>query len=186
MAITTKRALAASLKKLLEERTLDKITVKDIAKECEVNRQTFYYHFKDIYDLLEWVFISETMQVLGDEKTYDTWQDGYLCVFGYIRDNRSLVANTYHSSGKEFLVNFLHKETYELLIAVVEEKAGDIQVREEDKSFIASFYKYGFVGLVLDWIAGGMKEEPERIVERLGCIVEGDVVKALKKFRKEW
>ena len=59
MAQTTKRALAASLKKLLKERPLDNITVKDIVEDCEVNRQTFYYHFQDIYDLLLWVFTTE-------------------------------------------------------------------------------------------------------------------------------
>jgi len=48
MTQTTKKALASSLKKLLAEKTLDKITVIDITNDCEVNRQTFYYHFKDI------------------------------------------------------------------------------------------------------------------------------------------
>ena len=53
MSEITKKALAASLKKLLEQKTLDKITVVDLAEDCGVNRQTFYYHFQDIYDLVE-------------------------------------------------------------------------------------------------------------------------------------
>lgn len=59
MSQTTKRALAASLKKLLSDKPLDKITVTDIAEDCGVNRQTFYYHFQDIYDLVEWIYTSE-------------------------------------------------------------------------------------------------------------------------------
>ncbi len=53
MSQTTKRALANSLKSLMAKKPLDKITVTDIAKDCGVNRQTFYYHFKDIFDLIE-------------------------------------------------------------------------------------------------------------------------------------
>ena len=72
MAQTTKRALGASLKKLLAEKPLDKITVGDITQDCEVNRQTFYYHFKDVYDLIEWVYLDEATHALDGRKTYDT------------------------------------------------------------------------------------------------------------------
>ena len=65
MSQTTKRALAASLEKLLAKKPLDKITVIDIVEDCEVNRQTFYYHFRDIYDLLEWTLLNETSKALG-------------------------------------------------------------------------------------------------------------------------
>ena len=54
MSQVTKRALEASLKKLLLERPLDKITVTDIAEDCGINRMTFYHHFRDIYALVEW------------------------------------------------------------------------------------------------------------------------------------
>ncbi len=77
MAQTTKRALAASLKKLLAQKPLDKITIVDIVTDCEVNRQTFYYHFQDIYDLMDWIFVSEATQVIQGKKTYNTWQQGF-------------------------------------------------------------------------------------------------------------
>ena len=68
MSQTTKKALAASLKQLLKEKPLDKITVTDLVEDCEVNRQTFYYHFQDIYDLIEWIYVSEAARILGDKK----------------------------------------------------------------------------------------------------------------------
>lgn len=55
MSQVTKRALDQSLKNLLLKKPLTKITVNDIAEDCGINRMTFYYHFKDIYDLVEWV-----------------------------------------------------------------------------------------------------------------------------------
>ena len=54
MSEVTKRALEQSLKNLLLKKPLNKITINDIAEDCGINRMTFYYHFKDIYDLVEW------------------------------------------------------------------------------------------------------------------------------------
>ena len=65
MSEITKRAFASSLKKMLAKRPLEKIRVIDITEDCGVNRQTFYYHFKDIYDLLEWVYTNEATKALG-------------------------------------------------------------------------------------------------------------------------
>lgn len=183
MSQTTKRALAASLKKLLTEKPLDKITVTDIAEDCQVNRQTFYYHFQDIYDLVEWIYTSEATAAIGGKKTYDTWQEGFLHTFQYLLDNRAFVTRTYHSLSREHLERYLYSETYQLLIGVVEEKAAGLSVREEDRAFIAHFYKYGFVGLVLDWIGGGMKSEPQAIIDRLELVVRGSIPQALERFR---
>lgn len=185
MAQTTKKALAASLKKLLAEKPLDKITVIDIVEDCEVNRQTFYYHFKDIYDLVEWIYTSEATKALGGKKTYDTWQQGFLQVFQYVLENKAFVTSTYHSINREFLQRYLYNETYILLMGVIEEKAADMVVRDDDKAFIANFYKYAFVGLVLEWIGTGMKEDPSAIIERLSILIHGHIEESLEKLRND-
>jgi probable dihydroxyacetone kinase regulator len=185
MSQTTKRALAASLKKLLIEKPLDKITVIDITEDCEVNRQTFYYHFQDIYDLIEWIYISEAGRALDGMKTYDTWQQGFLHICEYVKENKAFVINTYHSVSREFLENFLHHETYNLLIGVVEEKSQGMSVRDEDKSFIANFYKYAFVGLMLEWVRQGMKEDPKNVIEHISVLIQGDISRMLNKYRTD-
>lgn len=68
MSQMTKKSLAVSLKKMLAQKPLEKIKVIDITEDCEVNRQTFYYHFKDIYDLLEWVYTNEATRAFGRKK----------------------------------------------------------------------------------------------------------------------
>ena len=69
MAQTTKRALEASLKKLLPRKPLNKITINDITEDCGVNRMTFYYHFQDIYDLIEWICLEEGGQAIQGKTT---------------------------------------------------------------------------------------------------------------------
>ncbi len=184
MAQTTKRALGASLKKLLTEKPLDKITVTDIAEDCGISRMTFYYHFQDIYDLIEWTCAEDAAKALGDKKTYDTWQEGFLDIFRLVQDNQVFILNLYHSVSREQVEIYLYRVAYDLIIGVVQEKAAGKHVREEDKEFIANFYKYAFVGTMLDWIREGMHEDPKVLVDRFSRIIQGDFSRALDNFEK--
>lgn len=185
MSQTTKRALEESLKKLLLKKPLDKITITDIAEDCGISRMTFYYHFKDIYDLVEWACVEDAAKALDGKKTYGTWQQGFLQIFEAVQENRPFIMNVYHSVSREQVELYLYRLTYGLLIGVVEEKAAGMQVRQEDKRFIADFYKFAFVGLMLDWIKNGMKEDPQRIIDRLSTLIHGDVTRALNKYRTD-
>jgi len=180
----SQKALAQSLKELLQERNLGDITVKDITSNCGLSRQTFYYHFKDIYDLVRWIFSTEALDELGDLKTLETWQQGFLKVFDYCRKNRKLVWNAYHSVSKESLEDFLYNQCYILLMGVVEEEAVGMSVPEVCKSFIADFFKYAFVGMLKQWINDGMEQDPERIISRIAILIEGDFRKGLERWAR--
>ena len=183
MSQVTKRALAASLKHLLLQKPLHKITINDIAEDCGINRMTFYYHFKDIYDLIEWTCEEDASRALAGQKTYDTWQQGLLQIFEAVQENKPFIMNVYHSVSREQVENYLYKLTYELLIGVVREKAEGMSVREEDQEFLATVYKYAFVGLMLDWIKNDMKGDPEVIVDRRAQVMYGNVAAALERLR---
>ena len=185
MSQTTKRALEASLKNLLLQKPLNKITINDIAEDCGINRMTFYYHFKDIYDLVEWACVEDAAKALEGNKTYDTWQQGFLNIFNAVLENKPFIMNVYHSVSREQVELYLYKLTYDLLIGVVEEKASDMVVRDEDKKFIADFYKYAFVGIMLNWIKNGMKDDPQQIVDHLSILIHGDITRALNNFRTD-
>ena len=185
MLNTTKRALEASLKHLLLQKPLDKITINDIAEDCGISRMTFYYHFKDIYDLVEWSCLEDASRALAGKKTYDTWQQGFLQIFQEVQANKPFIVNVYHSVSREQVENYLYKVVYQLLIGVVEEKAAGMSVSEGDKKFIADFYKYAFVGLMLDWIRKDMKEDPARIVARLDELIHGSIAAALERYRTD-
>ena len=91
MAGSTKYALEDALKKLLLQKPIDKITINDLTEECGISRMTFYYHFKDIYDLVEWVCIEDGKRALQDKKTYDTWQEGMGQIFEAVLENRPFI-----------------------------------------------------------------------------------------------
>ena len=183
MSQMTKRALVASLKELMAEKPLDKITVTDLTEHCGVNRMTFYYHFKDIYDLVEWACVEDASRALAGKKTYETWQQGFLQLLQSLQKNKVFILNVYHSVSREYIETYLYKLTCDLMIGVVEECAAGMSVRTEDKEFIAHFYKYAFVGLTLEWIRGGMKEDPAAIVDRVSVVTHGGITKALEACR---
>lgn len=185
MSLMTKKELSNSLKKLMNIKPLCKITVKDVVTDCGVNRQTFYYHFQDIYDLLDWIYKTESMDTISEYKTYETWQHGFLRVFYYVMDNKAFCMNTLHSLGRDHLDSFLYSATFDLLMGVVDEVSEGMNVLAEDKKFVADFYTYAFVSLVIMWMKNGMKESPERIIEKLNILIEGEMLKALKKFQQQ-
>lgn len=183
MSDLTKRALEQSLKNLLLQKPLSKITISDIADDCGINRMTFYYHFKDIYDLIEWSCEEDARKALEGKKTYDTWQQGLLQIFEAVQENKVFILNVYRSISREQVENYLYKLTYQLLIGVVHEQAEGMSVREEDQDFIATVYKYAFVGLMLDWIKNDMKADPAVIVDRLAAVIHGNVAAALERLQ---
>ena len=75
---STKLALEASLKNLLLKKPVDKITITDLTNDCGITRMAFYYHFKDIYDLVEWSCYEDASKALHGKKTYETWQEGLM------------------------------------------------------------------------------------------------------------
>jgi probable dihydroxyacetone kinase regulator len=185
MAQRTKKALAEALKHLLEKKTLDKITVSDLTDACGLNRQTFYYHFKDIYDLLEWIYKEDAAESGTEEKLHENWQEAYLRLLCYAKNNRALVMNTYHCARRELLYDYVHHEAYLFVKKVVDEYAGTRLIREEDKVFLAKFYQYAFVGILLDWLDNGMKEEPEQIIDQVNMAIEGNIAAAFDRMERK-
>lgn len=184
MTNTTKAALEASLKKLLLKKPLDKITINDLTTDCGISRMAFYYHFKDIYDLVEWSCLEDATQALQGKKTYETWQEGVLQIFEAVLENKPFIMNVYHSVSREQIETYLFHLTHDLLYGVVQEKAKGTGISEADQSFIADFYKYSFTGVMLDWIKDGMKADYHVIAEKMHRTMEGNVVNSIRNFQK--
>ena len=183
MSELTKRALEQSLKNLLLQKPLNKITISDIADDCGINRMTFYYHFKDIYDLVEWSCQEDAAKALAGKKTYETWQQGFVGIFDAVRENKPFIMNVYRCVSREQVEKYLTPLTDDLLMGVINELSAEMVVRAEDKAFIAQVYSYAFVGLMLDWIKDEMKQDPETLVNRFALVIQDDVSCALNRFR---
>ena len=182
MSQITKRALAASLKKLLAQKPLSKITIADITEDCGINRMTFYYHFQDIYDLIDWICQEEGGRALQGRKDYKTWQEGFVALCHTVVENRPFIEGVYHSVQREQIENYLGRVVYGLLMDVVKELSAPYRVSLRDQEYITNFYKYAFVGVMLDWVRGGMKEPPEQVVGRVSQMTHGQLRSAIENM----
>lgn len=185
MSKITKKALAESLKKQMQTTPLAKITVNDIANDCGLNRRTLYYYFHDIYDLLKWSLKTELKEVLGKNKTYTTWQKGFLEILTYLNANKKIVLNIYNSIDRDCLENHLNKEICNLILEIVNELAKDLNVSDKDKKYVVKFYRIALLGTILDWIGNNMTEDPQEIIDNLNIIIDGDIYRALLKYEKK-
>ena len=167
MSNTTKRALENSLKQMLLKKPLDKITISD---------------FKDIYDLVEWSCMEDATRALQGKKTYDTWHEGLKQIFEAVLENKPFIMNAYRALSREQIENYLFMLTHNLLMGVVEEKSKGLDITEGEKGFIADFYKYGFVGVMLDWIGKGMKEDYTEITDRMSATLDGSITNSIQNF----
>ena len=182
MSQITKRALAASLKKLLAQKPLSRITIADITEDCGINRMTFYYHFQDIYDLIDWICQEEGGRALQGRKDYGTWQEGFTALCHAVVENRAFIEGVYHSVQREQIENYLGRVVCDLLMGVVQELSGPYAVSREDQAYITNFYKHAFVGVMLDWVKGGMREQPEQVVGRVSKMTRGQLLGAIRNM----
>ncbi len=183
MSQVTKRALEQSLKNLLLKKPLTKITINDIAEDCGINRMTFYYHFKDIYDLIEWSCLEDAKRALEQKKDCATWQQSLEQIFTAVLENKPFVMNVYRCVHQEQVEMYLKPLVDRLVLNIIREEIGDMQVSEEDQAFIARVYSYVIIGIMLDWIKDDMRIDPRQIVERVSILMRGTIANALSRFQ---
>ena len=108
---------------------------------------------------------------------------GIFADFWGVQDNKPFILNVYRCVHREQVEKYLQPLVDRLLLGVINEEAGEMKVRDEDKQFIAQIYSYIFIGLMLDWIKDDMREDPQQIVDRLAKLIKGSVSAALSRFQ---
>ena len=184
MANTTKRMLSMSLKKLLSKTTLDNITIQDITDDAEVSRKTFYYHFPDIFGLLEWMFQQDAEKLMKKYNNIDVWEQGFMELLCYIKKNKAVCMCTLHSLARDELERFVYKDVHQLILGIMDEVGGDLTVQEDGKEFVARFYTLSLCSLVVHWMKNGMKESPEDLIEKVSLTIQGNIRSAMERFAK--
>ena len=180
----TKVAMSNALKEQLKEKKLSKITINDIASACNISRMTFYYHFQDIYDLTEWTLEEAAGRAIGENRTYESWQQGFEGLLRELQANQTLILNIYRSMDREMIERYLLKKAESLLMPVVEHESHGLPVNEENKRRVAIFYSYAFLGVLMEWIGKGMAAPPREVVKMVSAIVQGDFRNSLENLGK--
>lgn len=156
----TKKALAQSLKELGATKILDKITVADITDHCGVNRQTFYYHFNDKYELLSWIYNQDLFIPLTQDLTFENWVEKLIGLFKYMKQQKAFFMNTIKSSNN-FFAEYSNKIFAELFVKAIAELDLYQHLDDKEQDIYARFFAYGLTGVIVDWALKGMKENED-------------------------
>lgn len=178
----TKRALEQAFLKLLAVKPFKKITVSDITSECGVNRMTFYYHFEDVYALLDYCLKYESEKALKGKYESSTWMEGMRNIFELCLQDKDLLINAYRFNSRGNVEAALDPIVYQLTLHVVKEEASGHDVSEENLQFVANCYKHLLIGMVLDWIRDGMKADYHLLLDKLEKMLIGETEWVLSKF----
>ena len=179
----TKEMLAESLMKLLARRTLDKITIQDIVDDCGYNRQTFYYHFHDIYDLIDWIFAAQTQELIEKCRACGSLDVGVEAVIAYMRENRRLILNILRSVNGEKLLDNLYRSAQSIVLSALENHPGVQELSMDYRELVAEGFKYALAGLLIDWMCAGIPEDRVNKVRTMKAVYIGALEYALDTVR---
>lgn len=183
----TKKMMADALREKMTVKPLNKITIQEIVGECGLNRQTFYYHFKDIYDLLHWLYEYDAEQILKSRITTDTWRDNLLKVLQYVEENKQMCLCALRSVQHDYLRRFLYADVEPVVMDLVEEVSQDLEISDKYKSFLTHFYTVSIAALLIDWLDGVKNDldySAEALVDLIAITIDGNLRLALERYQQ--
>lgn len=186
MAKQTQRFIMSTFMQLLESESLDKITVRDIVEECEINRNTFYYHYSDIYDLLDDVFRVETEKFMSedvDENT--TFGEEYERAARFVLKYKRAILHIYDSKKRDVLQNYLETLAFAFISRFVKKEADGYGLSDEDIDYITGFYTHAIVGNTLGWIKRKLPSGQEKFIARTAGTFNATVKDMIRQCLEE-
>ncbi len=158
MANFTKQAIRASFMKLLNERPLNKITVRDIVEDCGINRNSFYYHFQDIPSLLGEIIAEEIDRIIREHPTISTLDECFHAAFQFALENKQAVRHIYHSVNRDIFTRGALRMCEYVVTTYIATAFPDDRVCQRDKRIVIKFLKCQLFGMCIDWIEQGMTD----------------------------
>lgn len=171
----TKELFATALKKHMKNKPINKITIQELAEESGLNRRTFYRHFKDIYDLLEWCYQTEIENQIRQYIDFPHWSNGLLDLFNYFYTNQEISHSVIKFSNRQYLDTFLYTALAKMIMPVIEAEGTLLGLSNDKKDFLCNFYALSFTAMLTQWLERGMKENPELIVKNISLILKGSL-----------
>lgn len=157
--------LADSIKELMAHNTLEKITVTDVVRHAYLTRQTFYRHFRDKYDLVNWYFDILARQCFDEMGVTLTLREGLVLKFNFIRREKVFFAQAFRSTD----YNSIEQHDYQFILQfytnIIEKKTH--KPLNEDLRFVLELYCHGSISMTVEWAVSGMEKSPESLADDL-------------------
>ncbi len=183
-ALRTKKAICEALKDLLQEKPFSKITVSELIRKCNINRKTFYYHFEDIYGLLRWMLEQETFEVVKNFDLLVDYQDAFIYVIDYVKENSYVLNCIYDSVGRDELKRFLYKDFNGIMKKLLQDIAAQMKVEipASFMEFLSDFYTEAVAGMMINIFQNTNLYTRNQLIEYFGTIVHSSIPASIQAY----
>lgn len=176
----TKLAFANAMKELMVEKPMSKIIIRDITESCNMSRKSFYYHFKDKYDLVNWIFYTEFISVVEKTSYSDIWSLlENICE--YLYENKVFYCNALKVKGQNSFSDYFT----EVLEPVMLINFGNIFENHGYKEFLSTFFADAIRIAITRWLTEDNDIEPKKFVELIKTAIEGVAIKVIEEIKEE-
>jgi len=181
----TARAIKASFIKLLNERPLSKISVRDIVEDCGINRNSFYYHFQDIPALIEEIITEQTETIIREHPTIDTLEECFSAACSRTMENKRAIYHIYHSVKRDLFEKELFRICEYAVNTYVNTAFREEQMPESDRKILARFIKCELFGLIIEWLEEGMQQDAVSDLLRITELCRGMAAQLIRRSVEE-
>jgi AcrR family transcriptional regulator len=171
----TEYRLAEELKIMMAEIPLDEISVSALAKRCDVRRQTFYYHFHDVYDLLTLVFLNEKIDKI---QKVNNPQNLLECIYAYYIKNQKFIDAALISAGRDLFEKFINNACQSSFMKIIHEYDSNKLISLNDRKKIARFYSYAYSNTITFYLASSKKKDLNGLLNQFNFL-NADFLKIL-------
>ena len=175
MANLTERAIKASALKLLNEKPINQITIKDIAVDCGINRNSFYYHFRDLPSLVEEMVMEEAEKLIESYPSISSLDECLDAAVSFALKNRRAAFHIYNSVSRDIYETYLWRICDYVVKKYLDSAFAEISISDSDKEIIEEFYKCACFGEIIWWQKNGMKDDIKDHFTKL-CEIKKDMI----------
>lgn len=177
----TKDLIRKEFINLLNKKPLHNVTVTELAKKCNIERKTFYYHYENLPQLIKEIFDEELDQVIEEYNETLSWEEGFILAAKFILDNKKAIKHMYESDYKIDLEKYVFSISGEIMNKYVSRQAEKTKAQDIDIKLIAYFYQCALSSALIQWVATDMKTDPKLVARRIGDLMDGNILLSLKR-----
>ena len=178
MANLTEKAIKASALKLLNDKPMNQITVKDIVEDCGINRNSFYYHFRDLPSLIEEMVTEQAENIISEYPSINSLEECLDAAISFAMNNRKAAMHIYNSVSRDIYEQYLWRVCEYVVTTYINSIFGEYDISDFDKEVIINFYKCACFGQILDWQRSGMKSDIKKQFMRM-CEIKKGVIEEI-------
>ena len=167
MASFTRKAIMDSFMKLVDQRPISKITIKDIVEDCGINRNTFYYHFADIPALIEAIVRDQAEELIRNHSSITTIEDALNVAVDSILQHRRAALHIFNSVSRDVYERYLMQICQDAVEKCFDAIIGERRVSPQDREILILSYRAWCFGLVIDWLDHGLKDDIHPTLTRM-------------------